>query len=81
MQEKHASQGKANIKPEGEDNDGRSNLSVTDIPESEDSHQNCDGEINKEKILKETIKTDENTEARTSSRQCKIPSNQSDDFL
>jgi hypothetical protein len=45
-QEKHASQGKANIKPVGDDNEGRSNLSVTDIPESEDSHQNCDSEIN-----------------------------------
>jgi hypothetical protein len=32
MQEKHASQGKANIKPEGDDNEGRCNSSVTGIP-------------------------------------------------
>jgi hypothetical protein len=81
MQEKHALQGKANIKPEGDDNEGRSNVSVTDIPESEDSHQNWHSEINKGKILKETKETDDNTKVRTSTRQCKLPSNKSDDFL
>jgi hypothetical protein len=32
MQEKHASQGEANIEPEDDDNEGMSNLSVTGIP-------------------------------------------------
>lgn len=63
---------------------GKINLSVTDIPESEDSQENCDGEINYGKILilKETIETDDdNNKVRTSTRQCKVPTNKSDDFL
>jgi hypothetical protein len=40
MQEHHDSQGKANVNPEGEDSEGKSKLSVTDIPEAEDYSQN-----------------------------------------
>jgi hypothetical protein len=51
IQEQHASQGKPKSKPESDDSESRSNLSVTHIPEAEDSHQNCDSEISKGKIL------------------------------
>jgi len=39
MQEYLASQGKANVNPEGKDSEGMSKLSVTDIPEAEDYSQ------------------------------------------
>jgi hypothetical protein len=81
MQEQHDSQGMANFKPEGDNSEGRSNLGVTDIPEAEDSHQNCDSEINKGKILKETTEIDDTTKVRTSTRQRNLPNNKNDDFL
>jgi hypothetical protein len=39
MQEHLASQRKANVNPEGEDSEGKSKLSVTDIPEAENYSQ------------------------------------------
>ena len=46
MQEHHASQRKANVNPDTADSESKRKLSVTDIPEAEDYHQNSDSEIN-----------------------------------
>jgi len=42
---------------------------------------NIDSEVNKRKMLKETIEIDDNTKVRTSTRQWKSPSNKNYDFL
>lgn len=51
-----ASQGKANVNPEGEDSAGKSKLSVTGIPEAEDYSQEWDDEMFSEIVNKKMPK-------------------------